>query len=313
MKDVALKSLFEIMMPVSVILLSFLCILIVLRALRGIRKRRIVHAFQKEYNKTRIPKHFEIKWRKGKDSYPSLDYYTLSFPKWKYATASGLRDRRRVQNTVIRRQSKLYIGRYLIISDDPVSLMRFVNDLRFQGYSIERNKLEQQKYEAAYDRLSARYQIQSIQAIIRLFEECPTDFEEFCAELFELMGFKTQVTARVNDGGYDIYMSKDYLTYIVECKCFSTTHPVGRPLLQKLVGANARQKADGLVFVTTSSFSSPAVEYAKEFGIWLIDGQQLLGLFQTYQGTNLNLAREPQVGAWVLNDEDILAQYPSDM
>lgn len=102
----------------------------------------------------------------------------------------------------------------------------------------------------------------------------PEDFEEWCADLFRSKGFKVEVTPKVNDGGYDLYMEKDGISYIVECKCYSDT-TIGRPLLQKLVGANATIRADKCVFITTSSFSAPAKQYAQEQRIWLIDGNQL--------------------------------------
>lgn len=52
---------------------------------------------------------------------------------------------------------------------------------------------------------------------------------------------------------------------------------VGRPELQKFVGALAGQGAKKGIFITTSSFSREALDYApkNETKIVLIDGQQL--------------------------------------
>ena len=113
------------------------------------------------------------------------------------------------------------------------------------------------------------------------YADCPQEFEGFCASLFRKMGFEAETTAKTNDGGYDIWMKKDGITYIAECKLYSSDI-VGRPLIQKLVGANATQKADKMVFITTSKFSKLAIEYANEQKIWLIDGEELQRMIDVY-------------------------------
>lgn len=121
----------------------------------------------------------------------------------------------------------------------------------------------------------------TIADIQRECAKCPQDFESFCAGLFIKAGYKAKVTAKTNDGGYDLWLSKSGVTYIGECKLYSKT-TIGRPLLQKLVGANATQKADKCLFITTSTFSKPAKEYAKEQHIWLIDKFELQRLIDKY-------------------------------
>ena len=76
-------------------------------------------------------------------------------------------------------------------------------------------------------------------------------------------------------------MRKDGIDYIAECKLY-TADMVGRPLIQKLVGANATQRADKMVFITTSRFSKPAVDYATEQKVWLIDGEELQRMIDRY-------------------------------
>jgi len=99
-----------------------------------------------------------------------------------------------------------------------------------------------------------------------------SEFKEFCASLFRNMGYMCRTMSNTNNG-YDIYMEKDGVSYIVKCKMCSDT--VGRPLLQKLVGVNMAKKADKCLFITTSTFSKPAKDYAKEQRILLIDGDYL--------------------------------------
>lgn len=121
----------------------------------------------------------------------------------------------------------------------------------------------------------------TISDILRECKACPQDFESFCAGLFIKAGYKASVTAKTNDGGYDLCLSKNGVTYIGECKLYTNT-TIGRPLLQKLVGANATRKADRCLFITTSTFSKPAKEYAKEQNIWLIDKYELQRLIDKY-------------------------------
>ncbi len=63
----------------------------------------------------------------------------------------------------------------------------------------------------------------------------------------------------------------------IQAKRRSGNNPVGRPELQKFVGALAGQGAKKGIFITTSAFTKEAKEYMprNETKIVLIDGQQL--------------------------------------
>lgn len=50
---------------------------------------------------------------------------------------------------------------------------------------------------------------------------------------------------------------------------------IGRPLIQKLVGANQIVGAGQMMFFTTCDFSKEAVEYAERVGVRLINGPML--------------------------------------
>ena len=76
----------------------------------------------------------------------------------------------------------------------------------------------------------------------------------------------------MRDGGIDLRMSREGRTYIVECKCYDRSHRAGRPVAQKLQGANAVERAGRMVVVTTSAFSQDAIDYAGQVGAELIDG-----------------------------------------
>lgn len=121
----------------------------------------------------------------------------------------------------------------------------------------------------------------NIGCLIDVFINNSHSFEWFCAELFSNMGYKNiGVTSATHDGGYDVKMDDGMNTYLVECKCYKQENMVGRPILQKLVGANAVIHAEKLIVVTTSCFSEYARNYADNLGIILIDGVMLESLIR---------------------------------
>ena len=78
--------------------------------------------------------------------------------------------------------------------------------------------------------------------------------------------------------GYDISLTRGGEKTIVECKCYSIGHKVGRPNIQKLVGANNVVLADKMIFITTSDFSGVSISYAEEVEVKLINGNKLMEL-----------------------------------
>lgn len=91
------------------------------------------------------------------------------------------------------------------------------------------------------------------------------------------------------DGGIDGVIKEDKLgldlLYIQAKKWDNTT--VGRPEIQKFVGAlhgKRAKKGIFITFITTSTFSKDATEYVEgvETRVILIDGEQLTGLMFDY-------------------------------
>lgn len=83
------------------------------------------------------------------------------------------------------------------------------------------------------------------------------------------------------DGGIDGIIKEDRLgldTIYIQAKRWQGN--VGRPEIQKFVGALQGQRARKGVFITTSSFTADAIDYASRIDIKvvLIDGRQLANL-----------------------------------
>lgn len=89
-----------------------------------------------------------------------------------------------------------------------------------------------------------------------------------------------QAIGKTGDEGIDGTIKEDMLgldTVYIQAKRWSRYNVVGRPELQKFVGALAGQGAKKGIFITTSSFTKEAKEYApkNDTKIVLIDGEEL--------------------------------------
>lgn len=113
----------------------------------------------------------------------------------------------------------------------------------------------------------------------------PSDFEKLVVELLVKMGYggsmedAATITKYSGDEGIDGIIKEDILgldSIYIQAKRYSG-EAIGRPVLQAFVGALSPHHAKKGVFITTSTFSHQAIEYAKaaEARIILIDGHQL--------------------------------------
>lgn len=97
------------------------------------------------------------------------------------------------------------------------------------------------------------------------------DFEKLICSLLRGLNFTVNWSSPGRDGGVDIVaLSADPLTggkYLFQCKRYQEQTKIGRPTLQEFVGA-AHQHGERphLAFVTTSSFTSEAKQYAIQNG-----------------------------------------------
>lgn len=126
----------------------------------------------------------------------------------------------------------------------------------------------------------------------RLRGKEPAFFERAVVELLVKMGYGgtggvASATQLVNDGGIDGIIDQDVLglnKVYIQAKRYAAGNSVGRPELQGFVGALIG-KADRGVFITTSAFSSGAIEYADRnttMRLILIDGNRLTDLMIRY-------------------------------
>jgi restriction system protein len=119
----------------------------------------------------------------------------------------------------------------------------------------------------------------------------PAFFERLVVELLVEMGYggsqkdAARAVGQTGDSGVDGIIDEDRLgldTIYIQAKKWKD--PVGRPEIQKFVGALAGKRAKRGIFITTSSFTPDAVKYASEIDtkVILIDGKRLADFMIDY-------------------------------
>lgn len=131
----------------------------------------------------------------------------------------------------------------------------------------------------------------------------PTFFESIVLDLLHRMGYGAsrsdlQRVGGVGDGGIDGLISLDKLgleKVYVQAKRWQNV--VGRPEIQAFYGALAGQRANKGVFITTSTYSPPAVEFARSVErIVLVDGARLAQLMIDHEvGVSARTVKVPKL------------------
>lgn len=181
-------------------------------------------------------------------------------------------------------------------------LRQFPSFLEFQNISRNDNEVEEEIINApttqtpeesldkAYQRIRKSLASELMNKVIEL---SPAFFERLVVELLVRMGYGGSIKdagkaiGKSGDEGIDGTIKEDKLgldIIYIQAKRWKPGNIVGRPELQKFVGALAGQGAKKGIFITTSTFTKEALEYAprNETKIVLIDGEQLAQLMIDY-------------------------------
>ena len=128
----------------------------------------------------------------------------------------------------------------------------------------------------------------------RLLAQSPASFEQAIIDLLIAMGYggsegeSARRLGGAGDGGVDGVIDEDRLgldRIYIHAKRYASGTSVGRPELQAFVGSLVGFAGTKGVFVTTSTFSRPAIDYVKnlQHRIVLIDGQRMAELMFEYR------------------------------
>ena len=121
----------------------------------------------------------------------------------------------------------------------------------------------------------------------------PGFFEKLVVELLVNMGYggsrreAARAVGKSGDEGIDGIIDEDRLgldAIYIQAKKWKDNNTVGRPEIQKFVGALQGKRAKKGIFITTSRFTDSAIEYARNIDIKvvLIDGARLTKLMIDY-------------------------------
>ena len=144
--------------------------------------------------------------------------------------------------------------------------------------------------ETAYQKIRKSLASELINKVVEL---SPAFFERLVVELLVKMGYGGSIKdagkamGKSGDEGIDGTIKEDKLgldIIYIQAKRWKSGNVVGRPEIQKFVGALAGQGAKKGIFITTSNFTKEALDYTprNETKIVLIDGEQLAQLMIDY-------------------------------
>jgi len=146
------------------------------------------------------------------------------------------------------------------------------------------NKTPQEVLESAYQKIRTEL----ADSLLERLKICsPAFFERLVVEVIVKMGYggtrqdAGKAIGKAGDGGIDGIIKEDKLgldTIYIQAKRWENI--VGRPEIQKFVGALTGQRAKKGLFITTADFSAEAKEFVSRIDtkIVLIDGEMLADL-----------------------------------
>lgn len=154
--------------------------------------------------------------------------------------------------------------------------------------STASNLAPDEALELAYVRLRTELETELLDTVK---SATPVFFERLVVDLLVRMGYggsrreAARAVGKSGDGGIDGVIDEDRLgldVIYIQAKRWEGT--VGRPEIQKFAGALQGQRARKGVFITTSSFTKDAEEFAQRIDtrIVLIDGRRLASLMFDY-------------------------------
>ena len=151
----------------------------------------------------------------------------------------------------------------------------------------EKDESPMEVLDAAFQQITATLASQLMDEVMKLSS---AEFEKLVVSLLLHMGYGNgiteagMVTQKSNDGGIDGIIKEDQLGFsniYIQAKQWATDQTVGKPEIQKFVGALQGQQAQKGLFITTAKFSAGAWQYANNLlgtKVVLVDGLTLTRL-----------------------------------
>lgn len=149
----------------------------------------------------------------------------------------------------------------------------------------EEQKIQEQK------KIIANKKIRKLKDIHSL---TPIQYEKVIKALFEKMGYVASETKRTGDEGIDLFLKKDDKTEVVQCKNWKNS--VSVPTVREFYGSMLDKGVTKGYIVTPSVFTMPAIKFASDKGIHLIDGDELVEWVNQFEILVPESGSNPSVG-----------------
>ena len=177
------------------------------------------------------------------------------------------------------------------INDD--LLMRYDSFREFKNPVDKSQKLDEPNdlQETPQDQIDNAFKLinskLSDELLSEILKQTPDFFEALVVKLLQEMGYGGAlasagvVVGKSGDEGIDGIIREDKLGFnmiYIQAKRWAPDKTVGRPEIQRFVGALADKKRGKGLFITTAKFSKEAIGYAEKQQIILIDGEYLTKL-----------------------------------
>ena len=151
---------------------------------------------------------------------------------------------------------------------------------------LDESATPEERIDTAYTEITVALKDELLEKVL---EASPAFFEKLIVKLLVSMGYGGSSSeagrhiGKSGDGGIDGVIDEDKLgldIIYIQAKRYAMENTVGRPEIQKFAGSLIGMGANKGVFVTTSSFSGHAHQYANNVPqrIILIDGEKLTSL-----------------------------------
>jgi restriction system protein len=193
-----------------------------------------------------------------------------------------------------------------VLSENPVRidmkfLRKFPKFIEFR--ETVREKIDDKGHEEDLEDLTPEEALENAYQRIRkdlsdellssILSSPPGFFEKLVVELLVRMGYggsqrdAAKAVGKSGDEGIDGIIDEDRLgldTVYIQAKRWSTSTTIGRPEIQKFVGALHGKRAKKGIFITTTTFTNEARGYVSniETKVVLIDGSRLTDLMIDY-------------------------------
>lgn len=154
---------------------------------------------------------------------------------------------------------------------------------------ISNEETPQDTMQRVYDQINDDLANEVLEMVLK---QTPAYFEHLVVKRLEKMGYCKELkghgitTQSTSDGGIDGVIYQDRLGFdkiYIQAKKWDPKSTVSRPEIQKFFGAMAGQHASKGLFITTTSFSQGAIDYATGQSIILVDGDTLAKLMIEYE------------------------------